>query len=199
MDLQQMLQTAQEESTAIQEKYQKEQISLIDQNNQLSETLRSFRQTIDLATTEAAEAKSKINEYTEVISEMERKEKQLMTELTETRTELEEARKRVMDPTVINDYEAKLAELTGERKHWQKKAQSLSKDMQRMIQTSSDVAQLKEENGRLVHRIEELIAERTAFREAMQQTMADVSPASASKGPTPRKGGVGSLFKKTER
>jgi len=42
----------------------------------------------------------------------------------------------------------------GERKHWQKKAQSLSKDMQKMLNVGADVAQLKEENARLVFRIE---------------------------------------------
>eukprot|EP01041_Mallomonas_annulata_P005094 gene5094-10191_t len=66
--------------------------------------------------------------------------------------------------------------------------------MQRMLNSSSEAASLKEENARLVFRIEELIAERTAFREAMQQTMEDVSPAKAAK-PTPVKKGGGGMFK----
>jgi len=46
----------------------------------------------------------------------------------------------------------------GERKHWQKKAQSLSKDMQKMLNVGADVAQLREENGRLIFRIEVRVA-----------------------------------------
>ena len=42
----------------------------------------------------------------------------------------------------------------GERKHWQSKAQSLSKDMQRMMALAADLVALREEHGRVQHRLE---------------------------------------------
>ena len=47
-----------------------------------------------------------------------------------------------------------LDECLGERKHWQSKAQSLSKDMQRMMSLAADIVQLREENSRIRHRLE---------------------------------------------
>jgi hypothetical protein len=42
----------------------------------------------------------------------------------------------------------------GESKHWQRKAQSLSKDLQRLMSTGNDVMSLKEDNIRLSNRVE---------------------------------------------
>jgi hypothetical protein len=42
----------------------------------------------------------------------------------------------------------------GEKKHWQKKAQSLSKDVQRLMATGDDALELREENHALKYRIE---------------------------------------------
>mmetsp|Transcript_26995 Transcript_26995/g.50440 ORF Transcript_26995/g.50440 Transcript_26995/m.50440 type:complete len:682 (+) Transcript_26995:155-2200(+) len=86
---------------------------------------------------------------------------------------LKEISNNSVDLTVHEELQDKIQALTGESKHWQQKAQSLSKEMHRSMTVQMDYNKKKDEILRLEKKIEELEVERLSFKEAMQEAMLD--------------------------
>eukprot|EP00602_Paraphysomonas_sp_CaronLab_P005027 CAMPEP_0185031236 /NCGR_PEP_ID=MMETSP1103-20130426/18596_1 /TAXON_ID=36769 /ORGANISM="Paraphysomonas bandaiensis, Strain Caron Lab Isolate" /LENGTH=635 /DNA_ID=CAMNT_0027566689 /DNA_START=154 /DNA_END=2058 /DNA_ORIENTATION=- len=95
--------------------------------------------------------------------------------------ELRETRARAIDPGEHKMLQDRVQELMGESKHWQQKAQSLSKEMQRTMSIQMELTRVQQELTVAKARIEELEVERAAFREAMQQAISITSDSSPSR------------------
>lgn len=76
-----------------------------------------------------------------------------------------------MELSVYQQVEDRVSSLMGETKHWQQKAQSLSKEMHRAMAMQTDFNKSREEISRLEKKIEELEVERLSFKQAMQDAM----------------------------
>eukprot|EP01041_Mallomonas_annulata_P005095 gene5095-10192_t len=114
MELQQKLFTSQEELKNIQSSLSTENQSLTEQNKQLSATLHSFRQTVDIATMESADAKASVKEYAQRLESLGKEQQSLILDLQASRKELDVMRSNAPDPKIVNELEAKIDELTGE-------------------------------------------------------------------------------------
>lgn len=173
--------------------------TLAEHNHQLADALVGVKADLESVTAECEALKEEVSSNQQRISELEEIERRLNVDLEDARAEIEHLVETSADPEVIEELEQKLEELQSkrfksimlrannvaidERKHWQRKATSLSKDLQKLMSNGTDLVQLREENLSLAAKVEELMAERTAFREAMQQTMEEASPARAMMKP----------------
>eukprot|EP00604_Paraphysomonas_vestita_P000522 CAMPEP_0174826124 /NCGR_PEP_ID=MMETSP1107-20130205/43531_1 /TAXON_ID=36770 /ORGANISM="Paraphysomonas vestita, Strain GFlagA" /LENGTH=135 /DNA_ID=CAMNT_0016058601 /DNA_START=6051 /DNA_END=6458 /DNA_ORIENTATION=+ len=100
--------------------------------------------------------------------------------------ELKETKANAINPEEFTALQDRVQELMGESKHWQQKAMSLSKEMQRSMSVQMELNRVQQEMITIKARMEELEAERTAFRDAMQQAISVSSNPHDSASLSPR-------------
>jgi len=188
LSLQQELAAAEKDKKEMKEKLTEDNVLLTEHNEELMADMERAKLAKETLAKEVEVSKGLVLDLTERVKALEGEGRQLQVDLKEARLEVEYVRSISADPSVVGELEGKVKELLSEKKHWQKKAQSLSKDVQRLMGTGDEAMELREENHNLKYRIEELKAERQAFRDVMQQTMMQEVIAPEAKSSS--KGGV---------
>mmetsp|Transcript_38389 Transcript_38389/g.39064 ORF Transcript_38389/g.39064 Transcript_38389/m.39064 type:complete len:290 (+) Transcript_38389:410-1279(+) len=176
MELQQRVATMQEENFKTRVKFAEDTALLTETNQELQLQLKACHRTIESLNNDLREIKSFADTLNAKVEEGSERERELQLQIEEREREMLEMTAKSVDPAKLAEIEGQLSEAVGERKHWQSKAQSLSKDMQRMMGLAADLVQLKEENERVQHRLEEVETEKCAFKQAMQKAMAEKNP-----------------------
>eukprot|EP01041_Mallomonas_annulata_P004453 gene4453-8873_t len=161
MELQQRVAVMQEESFKSRVKFVEETSVLTETNQELQLQLKACNRSLDGMAAELADARA----YAETMSQ---RAEELLSREMQLRSELEHEKKTVQDVVARSVDPAKLVELEEQL--------SEALDMQRMMGLAADLVQLKEENERVQHRLEEVETEKSAFKQAMQKAMAEKNP-----------------------
>lgn len=169
LDLQQQLLVLQEKYNENNNYYQHEIEILTEHNENITRNLTKLTKEYHEKEEELSQTIILIQQLTEKNKYLESESRQLLIDLDDAKYEIEQIRLNSLDPLLMNELQKKYEQLEIENKHLQRQKLTLSKDLNRFNTQSDSLIQIKEENFNLKSRVEELEAEKEAFKSMMEQ------------------------------
>lgn len=189
MELQQKVSNMEKEAEDNKKLREEESASILDHNKELATALKQAQKLAEKCTADKEDGLAMANEWSSKAEKAEREVRRLSEEIDDMREQMTDLSAQSIDPLVVDQLNEKIIELEKENKHWQRMAQNLSKDVQKLSGTA-DTVHIKEENIRLQRRLEEVTAECNSIKEAMQK-MAEAAVASSADAPKKSRRGFG--------
>lgn len=171
MELQQRIVSMRNDAEENDKKWSEDCSNLREHNQELAAALKQCQKIAEKHNSEKDDALSLANEWSLKAEKAEREVRRLNDELDDFRERMAELSAKVVNPKDIENLNEKILELESkfwppvfstflitsfyaeENKHWQRMAQNLSKDVQKLSGTADSV-HIKEENVRLQRRLE---------------------------------------------
>lgn len=175
--------TAEEQLNRLESRAEKEMTELTAELEATEVRIDDLKKQLEASRKETEETRRNASRTERRATACENKVVKLNERIVALQKELAETSQRVVDPGAVAALESRIAELMGDSKYWQNKAQSLSKEVNKAVMAQTTITKLQEELTVLRRKNEELIVERNTYRDAMQEAMTtriDVEAASAN-------------------